>query len=279
MYLFGFPEGLAGGSKETTYTTVWDTSHSTNYAYTNWNSTWDTSKTTSQDTTKSRPIYTHRYDGDFLFYANHNYDDVAKYGPLFFCKVDWTGQVDLNFSYWELNSGDCPPIGSSFTSVNDGRFRRGRVFGFKKPYGAGTVYNPALTSRTLILPLEGYEASINTGLVFHTPSAPTNYPTSSPKPCFRVELGNLRKTSTRDGIIAFWWYEVKIIESLNLDGNHPNGGGRKSFSSGLPTGSENYTGSTSWSTFSHNTSAPTSLSTTHGTTYQTNQLTSHITYG
>ena len=58
MYLFGFPEGLAGGSKETIYLTNYNTSHgttrSTNFGtgwYTNRNTSHPTSKQTWKDTT------------------------------------------------------------------------------------------------------------------------------------------------------------------------------------------------------------------------------------
>ena len=56
MYLFGFPEGLAGGSKETNYSTSWQTNHGT--AYTTSRST---TKTAGRNTSKStvKPVTTY----------------------------------------------------------------------------------------------------------------------------------------------------------------------------------------------------------------------------
>ena len=55
MYLFGFPEGLAGGSKETSYITNFDTSHTTSASTsepvlignTSWQTNWSTKRETN----------------------------------------------------------------------------------------------------------------------------------------------------------------------------------------------------------------------------------------
>lgn len=51
MYLFGFAEGLAGGSKETSYLTNYNTSHGTSRT-TNYNTGWYTARTTSRTTSR-----------------------------------------------------------------------------------------------------------------------------------------------------------------------------------------------------------------------------------
>jgi len=255
MYLFGFPEGLAGGSKETTYASGWNTSRTTTYP-TNWNTYWNTSRGTSRNTTKTRSLYTHSYN-----WTPYYHD------PSFKVLVLANGQCSLRYTWWmpKWSSGTPPAIGSQTTSDQIADGWSGYA---SKNYGV-LSFGASQAESTLVLPNTGSPNSVNEGKIINTTAITNDYRNYG---AFRIKIGPCRNDVTDWA----WNYSITFVESLNLDGSLH---WVKSFMFSPYTSSENYTASTSWSTVLNQTGVTTSKSTTRGTTYQTSQLTSHITYG
>jgi len=243
MYLFGFPEGLAGGSKETEYLTSYNTSHTTSNTI-NASTSWATNKTTSRSTAKSRTdFYYSGLDKEFFrtLYQQEHYLRIISNG------MHWI--VSGGEYYQDLSSPSMRALyqyrtfGHIINSIPSG------ITGYSSG-GDPTVNVGKIVSG--YAKIGAYQRTMSGGWAYGLTICSTATHSGSP----------ITGIGTYNG-----GYSVQLkYYSQVVD--RPRG-----------TFSGSYTGATSWSTYSHNTSKSTLKSASWATSYQTNRLTSHITYG
>jgi len=111
MYLFGFPEGLAGGSKETEYQTDFNTNHLTDVT-----TVFDTLKMTTKSTTVSTAVQN-------PVYTTHNWNDGKTPPPdMLSARVGWP-DTGTYYLWCKRNTGGYSKIGtlpSWFSTLGSG---------------------------------------------------------------------------------------------------------------------------------------------------------------
>ena len=240
MYLFGFPEGLAGGSKETEYLTNFDTSHST-VGSTTGSTSYGTTRNTNRTT--SRTMLFAWYEGlnkSYYLQNNHCYFEVRSTDVVIRAKIarGWYGGTDGTNVLWDV---------VDHTEVHD-------LKGLAPAPPNG--YNPQANQNKWFNSAE-WGNTIYIGAYRNT--AYNNY---------RYDL--LVSSGSGSKIIGFN-STIQGYESLKT----------LSRIADVARGQETryYWAGTWWRTTTHQTSRSTAIATDVDTIYQTNQLTSRITYG
>ena len=244
MYLFGFPEGLTGGSKETSYITNYNTSHTTSDTI-NASTYWATNRTTSKSTGHSRTdFYYSGLDKEFFqtIYVNGN----------FYIRITGSG-----VQWYALYGGSYADLSSPSMRALYGYGRLDQIIN-GMPSGI-TAYSadgdPTVNTGKIIqgfLKVGTYHRVINGGWAYGLTICSTATHSGSPITGIGTWTGS--------------WSNQKVLVSQCIDKF------RGTFSG-------SYTGATSWSTYSHNTSQSTLKSASWATSYLTNRSTSHVTYG
>ena len=225
MSLFGFPSGLAGGSKETEYLTDWQTNKSTTFT-TSRSTDYPTYRSTSQETTYTQQSYN-------VLYA-------------------------MGTGLGNINTGVLDP------RIARGKFQFGQYWGLEVCDQYGNMVNAGALLQWPASQVVGWSQSVPS----RYPINPTNYGV--------YVQGNTHYEPSRIEVAAFerigqYIFTVAIRKM--------NEAAYLSIYDGANPVITNTTGNTSWSTQGGVYQQNTEYGTSGLTDFQTDQLTSHITYG